>query len=109
MNKIKHLYQVFETTVSNVKFAVIIISLFTLALVYGTFMESYHGADFAGRLVYKSWWFILIEVAMFISIFMATVVRLPAKKRLYGFYTIHAGLITLFIGSFFTYINFFSI
>lgn len=105
MNKFIHLYNKFEKTVSNVKFAVVIITLFTVALVYGTFMESYHGADFAGRLVYKSWWFILIEVAMFISIFMATVVRLPVKKRLYGFYTIHSGLIILFIGSFFTYIN----
>ena len=105
MNKFKHLYHVFETTVSNVKFAVVIISLFAIALVYGTFMESYHGADFAGRLVYKSWWFILIQICMFISIFMATVVRLPMKKRLYGFYTIHTGLITLFVGSFFTYIN----
>jgi hypothetical protein len=68
-------------------------------------MESYHGAEFAGRLVYKSWWFMLIEFGMFISIFMATVVRLPIKKRLYGFYVIHTGLIILFIGSFFTYIN----
>lgn len=105
MNAIKKYYKIFEKTVSNVKFAVIIITLFTLALVFGTFMESYHGADYAGRLVYKSWWFILIEICIFISVFMATVVRLPAKKRLYGFYTIHAGILTLFIGSFFTYIN----
>ncbi len=105
MNKIKHLYTTFEKTVSNVKFAVVIISIFTIALVFGTFQESYHGADYANRIVYKSWWFITIEVLMFISIFMATVVRLPFKKRLYGFYTIHAGLIILFIGSFFTYVN----
>ncbi len=105
MNKIKNLYNLFEATLSNVKFAVVIISLFTIALIYGTFMESYHGADYANRLVYKSWWFILIEIFIFLSVFMATVVRLPPKKRLYGFYTIHAGLIILFIGSFFTYIN----
>ncbi len=55
MNNIKHLYNVFETTVSHVKFAVVIILLFTVALVFGTFMESYHGADYANRLVYKSW------------------------------------------------------
>lgn len=105
MEALLRYYKIFEKTVSNVKFAVVIITLFTLALVFGTFMESYHGADYAGRLVYKSWWFILIELGIFVSVFMATVVRLPAKKRLYGFYTIHAGILILFIGSFFTYIN----
>lgn len=105
MDKIKHFYKVFERTLSNVKFAVVIITLFAISLVFGTFMESYHGADYANRLIYKSWWFILIELGMFLSIFMATVVRLPPKKRLYGFYTIHSGLLILFIGSFFTYIN----
>lgn len=105
MNKIKDLYTTFEKVTSNVKFAVVIISIFTVALIYGTFMESYHGADYAKRLIYLSWWFIALQVMMFISIFMAVVVRLPMKKRLYGFYTIHAGLIILFIGSFFTYKN----
>lgn len=105
MNKFSHLYYRFETIVSHVKFAVVIISLFLVSLVFGTFMESFHGADYANRIVYKSWWFILIEFLMFISIFMATVVRLPIKKRLYGFYVIHSGLIILSIGSFFTYIN----
>lgn len=105
MNNIKALYKKVEATLADVKFAVVIISLFTLALIYGTFMESYHGTDYANRLVYKSWWFILIEVLMFLSIFLATVVRLPPKKRLYGFYVIHAGLMILFIGSFFTFVN----
>lgn len=90
---------------SSAKFAVIIILIFTIALIYGTFMESYHGADYANRLVYKSWWFILLELCMFMSILMATIVRFPMKKRLYGFYVLHAGLLTIFIGSFFTYIN----
>lgn len=105
MNKIKALYIKLEKILSSAKFAVVIISIFTLALVFGTFMESFHGADYASRLVYKSWWFILLEILMFLSIVMAVVVRLPLKKRLYGFYTIHSGLVILFIGSLFTYIN----
>lgn len=105
MNKIKDLYKKVEKTLADVKFAVVIISLFTVALIYGTFMESYHGTDYANRLVYKAWWFMLIQLFMFLSIFLATVVRLPLKKRLYGFYVIHSGLIILFVGSFFTYIN----
>ena len=105
MNNFKNLYQKFERFVSSAKFAVIIIFIFTVALIYGTFMESYHGADYANRLVYKSWWFMFLEFCMFLSIVMAVVVRLPMKKRLYGFYTVHAGLVIIFIGSFFTYIN----
>ncbi|MAZ47915.1 MAG: hypothetical protein CME65_05090 [Halobacteriovoraceae bacterium] len=105
MEKILKIYKQVEATLANVKFAVVIISLFTIALIYGTFMESYHGTDYANRLVYKAWWFMLIQLGMFLSIFMATVVRLPMKKRLHGFYVIHAGLLILFMGSFFTYIN----
>ena len=105
MNNIKELYLKVEGILSSAKFAVAIITIFAIALVIGTFQESYHGTDFANRLIYKSWWFLGLQGLMFISIFMATLVRLPLKKRLYGFYVIHAGLLTLFIGSFFTYIT----
>lgn len=96
-------YKKFERIIGGMKFAVVIISLFTVALTYGTIVESYHGADYANRLVYKSLWFIGIQVAMLLSIIMATTIRLPLKKRLYGFYVIHSGLIILFLGSFVTY------
>jgi hypothetical protein len=105
MKAIIKCYKYFERTFGSMKFAVTIISIFAIALIYGTFMESYHGAEFANRLVYKSIWFMLIQLMMFISIVVATYVRLPARKPLYGFYTIHMGLITLFIGSFVTYIS----
>ena len=105
MQNLSKTYKKLERTIGGLKFAVIIISVFTISLVYGTFMESYHGAEFANRLVYKSWWFMAIQAMMFLSILMATLIRLPAKPRLYGFYTIHAGLIIIFIGSFITYIS----
>ncbi len=92
-----------ESVLGNMKFAVVIILLFALALIYGTFMESYHGREFANKLVYKSWWFMGMQALMFLSILIATLARLPFKKRLYGFYTLHSGLLILFIGSFLTY------
>ena len=94
-----------EKVLGDMKFAVVIILLFTLALVYGTFMESYHGREFANKLVYKSWWFMGMQFLMFLSILVATLARLPLKKKLYGFYTLHAGLLILFIGSFLTYVT----
>jgi hypothetical protein len=94
-----------ERTFGSLKFAVVIILLFSLVLAFGTFMESYHGTDYANKLVYKSVPFILLQALMFLSILMATLQRLPLKKQLYGFYTIHSGLIILFIGSVATYIT----
>ncbi|NCY26553.1 MAG: hypothetical protein EBX37_17490, partial [Alphaproteobacteria bacterium] len=99
----KHYYKKVELFFGSLKFAVVIILVFALALGVGTFMESYHGTDYANRLIYKSFWFMGIQFGMFLSILFATLLRLPPKKHLCGFYVIHAGLITLFIGSYITY------
>lgn len=96
-------YRKVELFFGNVKFAVVIIILFAIALACGTFMESYHGTEYANRLIYKSLPFMFIQFLMFLSIIFATLIRLPPKKHLYGFYVIHAGLIILFLGSFITY------
>ncbi|MCR9204909.1 MAG: cytochrome c biogenesis protein ResB [Halobacteriovoraceae bacterium] len=93
----------FEKNMGGLKFAVTVLTLFALAMVVGTFFESYFGTDFANRTVYKTWFFMLIQFGMFISISFAAFLRLPPKKRLYGFYTIHSGLITIGAGSFMTY------
>nr|MBA2404846.1 hypothetical protein [Bdellovibrionales bacterium] len=96
-------YRKIELFFGNMKFAVVIITLFAICLGYGTFMESYHGTEYANRLVYKSFFFMAIQFCMFLSIVFATLIRLPPRKHLYGFYVIHAGLIILFLGSFVTY------
>lgn len=103
MNTLLSTYRKVELFFGNMKFAVIIIMLFAISLGYGTFMESYHGTEYANRLIYKSLWFMGIQFGMFLSILFATLIRLPPKKHLYGFYVIHAGLIIIFIGSFITY------
>jgi hypothetical protein len=103
MDSLVKAYRKVELFFGNLKFAVVIILLFAFALGYGTFMESYHGTEYANRLVYKSFWFMGIQFGMFLSILFATLIRLPPKKHLYGFYVIHAGLIILFLGSFITY------
>lgn len=93
-----------ERTIGGMKFAVIIILLFSLAMIIGTFLESYYGTDFANRTVYKTFYFMFIQFGMLMSIIFAVFLRLPPKKRLYGFYTIHAGLIIIGVGSMITYI-----
>lgn len=93
-----------ERTIGGLKFAVILILLFSLSMIIGTFLESYYGTDFANRTVYKTFAFMFIQFGMLMSIIFAAFLRLPPKKRLYGFYTIHAGLITIGVGSMITYI-----
>jgi hypothetical protein len=93
-----------ERTIGSMKFAVVIITLFALSMIVGTFLESYYGTEFANRVIYKTYWFMLIQLCIFLSIVFAATLRLPPKKRLYGFYTIHAGLITIGVGSLITYI-----
>lgn len=105
MNKFVQTYRKVELFFGNLKFAVIIISIFAIYLAFGTFMESYHGTDYANRLVYKSFPFMVVQFGMFLSILFATLIRLPPKKHLYGFYVIHIGLIVLFLGSAITYIS----
>ncbi|MBC7713133.1 MAG: cytochrome c biogenesis protein ResB [Rhizobacter sp.] len=93
-----------ERFLGSLKFAVVIILCFATAMIIGTFLESYYGTDFANRTVYKTTAFMLIQFGMLMSIIFAAFLRLPPKKRLYGFYTIHAGLIIVGVGSMITYI-----
>lgn len=93
-----------ERFMGSLKFAVIIILLFSVSMIVGTFLESYYGTDFANRTVYKTFFFMLIQFGMLMSIVFAAFLRLPPKKRLYGFYVIHSGLITIGIGSVLTYV-----
>lgn len=93
-----------ERFVGSLKFAVIVISLFTIGMIVGTFLESYYGTDFANRAVYKTVPFMLVQFGMLLSIIFAAILRLPPKKRLYGFYTIHSGLIIIGTGSLITYV-----
>ncbi len=97
-------YNKIEKSIGSMKFAVIAIGLFTFLMIIGTFIESYYGTDYANRTIYKKLPFMLVQFFMFVSILFATFVRLPPKKRLYGFYTIHAGLILIGCGSLITYV-----
>ncbi|MBK22764.1 MAG: hypothetical protein CME70_02060 [Halobacteriovorax sp.] len=92
-----------EKSIGGLKFAVIVILVFTFMMIIGTFIESSGGADYANRLIYKRWPFMLTQFLMLLSIFYAAFLRLPPKKRLYGFYTIHSGLILIGCGSFITF------
>jgi hypothetical protein len=103
MTSFEKKYNSFEKKIGGLKFAVILLALFALMMTIGTFSESYYGTDFTNRFIYKKWPFMLLQFLMLLSIIFAAFRRLPAKKRLYGFYTIHTGLVIVGVGSFITF------
>ena len=50
-----------ERTIGGLKFAVILILCFAIAMIVGTFLESYYGTDFANRTVDITFFFRLIQ------------------------------------------------
>lgn len=84
---------------ASLKLAVCLILIFTALMVWGTLTESAYNAQYAQWRVYLSPVFIAVECLLFINILFATLVRLPFRRRLSGFYMIHAGLLTILIGA----------
>jgi hypothetical protein len=103
MKNLETTYTRIERRLGNLKAAVLLILIFSILMGVGTFVESYYGTEFAGRSIYKTWPFMLLQFFMLLSIIFATYLRLPPKKHLYGFYVIHMGLITIGCGSFITF------
>jgi hypothetical protein len=84
---------------ASLKLAVCVIALMTVMMVWGTLVESNHGAEYAKAAVYFSPPFIATEIFLFLNILFAALVRLPPKKRLIGFYVVHSGLLLILAGA----------
>jgi hypothetical protein len=100
MNYIKVLQQntVFRWF-SSVKLAVPLLLIIAVTVAAGTLIESHFNATYAKLLVYGTWWFNLLLLVLGVVIFLATISRLPWKKRHIGFLVTHLGMLTLLTGS----------
>jgi len=87
---------------ASIKFAIPTLLAFAAAMAYGTIAESLYGTEYVRRGVYHTWWFYLIQGCIGISVIFAVLDRIPFKKRLVGFYTVHLAIITLFVGALIT-------
>ncbi|WP_415062484.1 cytochrome c biogenesis protein ResB [Bdellovibrio sp.] len=83
----------------SAKFAIPLLGVFTLAMIVGTIVESRLGTHFATRAVYFTWWFFVIQGLMVLSLIVAVLDRLPVRKRLTGFYIVHAAIVLIIAGS----------
>lgn len=84
---------------ASLKLAVCVIVAMTIMMIWGTLSETSHGPEYAKTAVYFSWPFLIVESLLFLNILFAALVRLPPKKRLGGFYVVHAGLLLILSGA----------
>lgn len=84
----------------SIELAVPVMVLVAAALAWGTYLESALDVKVARATVYGSWWFITLMALICMSLVFAVITRYPWKRKHVGFMTVHAGLILLIVGGF---------
>lgn len=87
---------------STVKLAVPLMLVLGAVVAYGTALESQYNAEYAGLMIYKTFWFGMLIILLWLNIFCATISRIPFKKHHLGFVITHIGLLTLLAGGYAT-------
>lgn len=84
----------------SIQLAVPVLFFVAAAMAWGTYLESTQSSAVSRATVYGSWWFIGLMLLICVSLIFAVVNRYPWKRKHVGFITVHAGLIILIVGSF---------
>mgnify|MGYP000909814429 CR=1 FL=1 len=84
----------------SIQFAVPVMASVAVAMAWGTYLESKHNAQVSRATVYGSWWFVVLMGLICVSLVLAVVTRFPWKRKHVGFMTVHAGLVLLIFGGF---------
>ncbi|HVU63449.1 MAG TPA: cytochrome c biogenesis protein ResB [Phycisphaerales bacterium] len=84
----------------SIQFAVPILIFVAVALGWGTYLESTQSARVAKSVVYGSMWFLILMGLVCVSLIFAVVTRYPWKRKHVGFIIVHASLIALIVGGF---------
>lgn len=84
----------------SIQLAVPVLFLVSIALGVGTWLDSKQNATVAREWVYGSWWFVALMGLVCVSLVFAVFTRIPLKKKHIGFVTVHASLLALIAGGF---------
>lgn len=87
---------------SSVRLAVPLMLILAAVVAWGTILESQYNSEYSSLMIYKSDWFGVLLILLWLNIFLATVSRWPFKKHHTGFVITHIGLLTLLIGGYVT-------
>jgi len=88
---------------ASLKLAVFSIATLAATLAYATFFESAYGMGASQDYIYRSAGFSILLAFLGMNILCAALIRFPWKKRQTGFVVTHAGLLTLLLGSFYSF------
>lgn len=89
----------------SVQLAVPVLIFVAIAMAWGTYLESTQNSTVSRATVYGSWWFMALMVLICVSLIFAVVNRYPWKRKHVGFITVHAGLVLLIGGSFWSLVG----
>ncbi|MBL8747083.1 MAG: cytochrome c biogenesis protein ResB [Phycisphaerae bacterium] len=90
----------FVIWLGSVRFAVPVLVLVAIALGIGTYLESTQNVRVARQYVYGAWWFAAVMALVCVSLIFAVISRFPWKRKHIGFITVHAALVALILGGF---------
>lgn len=86
--------------IGGLRLAIPVMALVTIAMIWGTYLDSTQGIKVASRLVYGAGWFIALMALICVSLIAAVITRYPWNRRHVGFITVHTGIVMLIIGGF---------
>ncbi len=84
---------------SSVKLAIPLMFAMTVAVAWGTIVESRYNTDMARFTVYRTFWFQILLGLLWVNILFAALSRIPYKRHHTGFVITHIGLLTLLVGA----------
>ena len=90
----------FALAAGSLRFAIPVMVLVAIAMGIGAWLDSALGAATAARFVYGTGWFIGLMGLVALSLIASVITRYPWKRRHVGFITVHAGLLILIAGGF---------
>jgi cytochrome c-type biogenesis protein CcsB len=86
-------------SLASLKLAVGLLIALLVGLACGTILESRSGPEEAGRMVYYSWWFLVLQGVFAANVIAAIAKYYPWGKARVGFLTTHSAMIVILIGA----------
>src|SRR3954464_67746 len=86
-------------SLASLKLAVGLLVALVVGLASGTILESRSGAEEAGRMVYYSWWFLVLQGVFAANVIAAIARYYPWGRTRVGFLTTHSAIVVILVGA----------
>jgi len=89
--------------VGSLWLAVLLLVLLAVAMACATVYEASRGTEQALAVFYKSWWFVGLQGLLAVNCLAGVVMRLPVRRRQFGFLLTHLSMLAALAGAFITW------